>query len=256
MIGRNHMRLSAVASAMFATVCVFPYLTVSSNTSVSDMLQLVVEIHNTQALILPVTSHIESSQSRRQAEAYRTLMGQVYCCPNKLSGKYVYKHPKLGFSLEYSESLTAREFPDGVVLENFLENNAMQIYDRIDIQVTNIALQLGCRDGSVETFKSFRSAKAGELVKGSESGTYTKIANLKVNGYPAVRVVYEVTHEYAAERNTKAEDLPSFFPVYSVSVYIQKGTDIWEVMSQGIDKKTQEKGAKTFEEILRTLKFA
>jgi len=40
----------------------------------SDMLQLVVEIHNTQALILPVTSHIESSQSRGQAEAYRTLM--------------------------------------------------------------------------------------------------------------------------------------------------------------------------------------
>ena len=45
----------------------------------SDMLQLVVEIHNTQAMILPVTSHIESSQSRRQAEAYRTLMRQVYC---------------------------------------------------------------------------------------------------------------------------------------------------------------------------------
>ena len=35
----------------------------------SDMLnQLVVEIHNTQALILPLKSHIESSQSGRQAE--------------------------------------------------------------------------------------------------------------------------------------------------------------------------------------------
>jgi len=37
------------------------------------MLQLVVEIHNTQASILPVRSQIESSQSRRQAEACRTF---------------------------------------------------------------------------------------------------------------------------------------------------------------------------------------
>ena len=34
----------------------------------SDMLQLVVEIHNTQAMILAVTNHLEGSQSRRQAE--------------------------------------------------------------------------------------------------------------------------------------------------------------------------------------------
>jgi len=39
----------------------------------SDMLQLVVEIGINQAMVLPVTSHIESSQSWRQAEACRTL---------------------------------------------------------------------------------------------------------------------------------------------------------------------------------------
>ena len=40
----------------------------------SDMLQLVVMIPNTQAMILPVTSHVECCQSWRQAEACRTLL--------------------------------------------------------------------------------------------------------------------------------------------------------------------------------------
>ena len=35
----------------------------------SDMLQLVVEIGKSQATILPVASHIESSLSQRQAES-------------------------------------------------------------------------------------------------------------------------------------------------------------------------------------------
>jgi transcription-repair coupling factor (superfamily II helicase) len=171
---------------------------------------------------------------------------------NSLSVQYIYKHPKLGFSLEYSGLLTAQDFPDGVVLKN----NAMQIYDRINIHVTNTALERGYTNGACETFKSFRSAKAGEIVKVTEFGigTYTKIANLKVNGYPAVRVVYE----YRQQRNTLS--LPDtgapFPPLYAVSVYIQKGTDIWEVMSYGPDKETQEKSAITFEEVLRTLKFA
>jgi len=45
----------------------------SSSWQMSDMLQLVVEIGITQAMISPVTSHIESSQSCRQAEACRTF---------------------------------------------------------------------------------------------------------------------------------------------------------------------------------------
>jgi len=44
----------------------------------SDMRQLVGEIHNTQAVRLPVTSHIESAQSWRQAEAYRTFQAEAH----------------------------------------------------------------------------------------------------------------------------------------------------------------------------------
>ena len=186
-----------------------------------------------------------------------TIFAGVSVFPNmafassSLSAQYIYKHPKLGFSLEYSALLTAQEFPNGVVLKN----NAMQIYDRIEIHVTNTALEQGYTNGPVATFKSFRSAKAGEVVKVTEFaiGTYTKIANLKVDGYPAVRVVYE----YRPQRNIQS--LPDtgapFPPLYAVSVYIQKGTDIWEVMSYGIDKETQEKSAKPFEVVLRTLRF-
>jgi hypothetical protein len=44
------------------------------------------------AMILPVTSHIESSQARRQAEACRTWMSQVYCC--RLNGLRFHVHPR------------------------------------------------------------------------------------------------------------------------------------------------------------------
>jgi len=48
----------------------------------SDMLQLVGEIHKIQAMILLVCPTLENSTSR-QAEACRTLMRQVCHCPEK-----------------------------------------------------------------------------------------------------------------------------------------------------------------------------
>ena len=172
---------------------------------------------------------------------------------NRLSSQYIYKHPKLGFSLEYSALLTAQDFPNGVELTN----NAVQIYDRINVLVTNTSLEPDrfSAGRAVEYFKRFRKAKAGEIFKGGEFGigAYTKIEDLKVSGYPAVRVAYE----YRPQQNTPP--LPNddpFPPVYAVHVYIQKGTDIWEVVSYGIDKATQEKSATTFEEVLGSLKFA
>jgi hypothetical protein len=55
---------------------------------------------------------------------------------HRLKGQYFYKHPKLGFSLEYPIPLTAREFPNGVELNN----DALQINDRIHIDVTDTTL--------------------------------------------------------------------------------------------------------------------
>ncbi|HVG21756.1 MAG TPA: hypothetical protein VNI02_22160 [Blastocatellia bacterium] len=134
----------------------------------------------------------------------------------------------------------------------------MQIYDRINVLVTNTGLETDrCSTSrAVEYFKSFRKAKAGEIFKGVEFGigAYTKIEDFKVSGYPAVRVVYE----YSPQQNTRPTTNVGapFPPVYAVHVYIQKGRDIWEVVSYGIDKATQEKSVTTFEEVLRSLKFA
>src|SRR2546427_3337198 len=85
-----------------------------------------------------------------------------------LSGQYFYKHSKLGFSLECSLPLTAREFPNGVELNN----DAVQINDRIHIDVTNTTLEPDRYyvERIAQNFKKCRSAQAGAIFKGAEFG--------------------------------------------------------------------------------------
>jgi len=168
-----------------------------------------------------------------------------------LSGQYFYKHPKLGFSLEYPLPLTAREFPNGVELNN----DAVQINDRIHIDVTNTTLEPDRYyvERIAQNFKKFRSAQAGAIFKGAEvgDGAYTKVADLRVDGYQAVKVIYE----YRQQRDTESEPELPLPPMYAVMVYIEKGADIWEVASYAWNKDSQQKSVPTFEVILRTLKF-
>ena len=103
----------------------------------SDMLQLVVEIHNTQASMLPVTSQIKRSQSRRQAEAYRTLISQVYCYPCLLltkelnpsasNGPWSKKRDKI---LEHSALNLNRPFKDHSVWdEDLIEERSKTLFN-------------------------------------------------------------------------------------------------------------------------------
>src|SRR2546428_10315471 len=104
--------------------------------------------------------------------------------------------------------------------------------------------------------KTSRSAGVLKRVQSSKepnlaTGAYTKVADLRVHGYQAVKVIYE----YRQQRDTESEPELPLPPMYAVMVYIEKGADIWEVASYAWNKESQQKSVPTFEVILRTLKF-
>jgi hypothetical protein len=169
--------------------------------------------------------------------------------------RYFYAHPKLGFSLEYSTELTAINFPNGVELTN----DAMQTRDRVTIFFTKISTEdknLPNREPAY--FDRFRAAAPGEKLRLSElgRGTYVKVANLKVGGYPGVRVVYEPAPVTRPAPTTSGDVGCMPIPdVYAVSVYIRKDGEVWQLMNVSLDEAGVKAGAKTFEEVLSTLKF-
>lgn len=173
----------------------------------------------------------------------------------RTAGRYSYTHPKLGFSLEYSTELTAIDFPNGVELTN----DTMQTQDRVKIFFTKILTEdknLPNREPAY--FDRFRAAAPGEKLRLSElgRGTYVKVANLKIDGHPGVRVVYEPAPPARPAPMTSGDvgcmPIPDF---YVVSVYIRKDGEVWQLMNFSLEEAGVKAGAKTFEEVLRTLKF-
>jgi hypothetical protein len=172
------------------------------------------------------------------------------------AGRHIYTHPKLGFSLEYSAELKAIEFPNGVALVN----DAADSRDRVMIFVTNTAMEDKMHPNMVAAyFDRFRAAEPGEKLKLIEFSypTYTKVSNLKVDGRPGVKVVHEpepVTRRSpAASGDARGMPIPDY---YSVSVYVRKDGEVWEVMNVSLVRDGLKAGAKTFEEVLKTFKFS
>ncbi len=172
---------------------------------------------------------------------------------DKTSGRLTYKHSKLGFSLEYPSPLKAWESTDGVSLTD----ESRSIYDGVDILITNTSLEPDRYyvDWAAKHFWRLRKAKAGETFKDDEfpNSSYTKVENLIVNGYPAVKVINETKREQTLRTLPNAGMSPP--PIYAVSIYFLKGKDIWEITSLANNKGQQEKSTPIFEGIWKSLKF-
>lgn len=174
--------------------------------------------------------------------------------PDKSSGQIAYKHSKLGFSLEYPSTLKAEEFPDSV---SVTDESRSTHFGGIDILITNTSLEpyRYYADWAAKNFGRLRKAKAGETFKDDEfpNSIYTKVENLIINGYPAVKVIN------ATKRDQNLRALPnagmSPLPIYAVSIYFLKGKDIWEITSLASNKEQQEKSTPIFEGVWKSLKF-
>jgi hypothetical protein len=173
---------------------------------------------------------------------------------DKLNDELIYKHSKLSFSLQYPATLMAWEFPDGVSITD----ETRTIYDgKIDILITNTALERDRYyvDWAAKHFWRLRKAKEGKIFKDDEfsNSLYTKVENLTLNGYPAVKVINEVKRE----QNLRTLPNLGMSPpsIYAVSIYFQKGKNIWEITSLSISKEQQEKNIPIFEGVWKSLKF-
>ncbi len=165
----------------------------------------------------------------------------------------IYRNQHLGFSLKFPGDLNAEEFPDGLMVVN----DKLPGIDRNIIQVTNAAFsQPNSNDRGAEYFNLFRNARPGSVLRQADlgGGTFRKVENLTVDGYPAVKMIYD---NPASDRSQHPDwvgrDLP---PSYDMHVYIRKGEATWAIRSFASDKKTQDERTKTFEQIISTFKFS
>jgi hypothetical protein len=74
----NHKRLAKFYEAMTGLALRFTDDNIRNANQMSDMLQLVVNMGNSQCVTLRVISLLECCQSRRQAEACRTFGSRVF----------------------------------------------------------------------------------------------------------------------------------------------------------------------------------
>jgi len=118
----------------------------------------------------------------------------------------------------------------------------MQVYDRINIDVTNTALEPDKYSvkRAAEDFRRFRSAKAGAILKGVDHETYEKVANLRVDGHPAVKVLYDNGRGQDTSSSPAAgAPLPR---VHETCVYVEKDGEVWKIVSYAFfDKETLKK---------------
>jgi len=71
-----NLLISGIEMDVRALAHITPFQRLQAREAMSDMLPLVVEICNIQAAVNTVTSQIESSRSKRQAEACRTTTAE------------------------------------------------------------------------------------------------------------------------------------------------------------------------------------
>lgn len=171
---------------------------------------------------------------------------------NKVDEKNKYIQSKLKFYFEYSDSAKIDEWIEGVTLWNTPKQPV-----KMQISVFNYSK----KNDKYTFFKAskeynwLKKAKISETIEDNDFGIgiHTKIETLKVAGYTA----YKVLNEYNPKESRSA--IPDVGqgvgPVYAVSVFLKKGEDIWVVSNYAHSKPQQEKNAKTFEEVLKTLKF-
>jgi len=159
------------------------------------------------------------------------------------------------FSISYPEHLVVQEWPDGVILID-----EKLSWPRDVIQVSNDAFPRGYFNyASIRVFEILRRAKRGEIkprLTDFGSGIYRKIENITVDGYPAVKVIYDsIERMERAGESTPEDSGTQPPPIYVVSVYIKHHNKIWEISSLASSKAMREERALIFESILSTLKF-
>src|SRR5207302_10613725 len=119
-----------------------------------------------------------------------------------------------------------------------LVNDKLPGIDRNIIQVTNAAFsQPNSNDRGAEYFNLFRNARPGSVLRQADlgGGTFRKVENLTVDGYPAVKMIYD---NPASDRSQHPDwvgrDLP---PFYDMHVYIRKGEATWAIRSLHLTRR-------------------
>jgi hypothetical protein len=157
--------------------------------------------------------------------------------------------------MSYPQHLVVQEWPDGVIL-----TDEKLSWPRDVIRVSNDAFPRGYFNyAPIRVFEILRRAKRGEIkprLTDLGSAVYQKIENITVDGYPAVKVIYDSIEFMAPAGESSPEDSGAPPPpIYVVSVYIKHRNKIWEISSLASSKAMREDRALIFECILSTFKF-
>ena len=88
------------------------------------------------------------------------------------------------------------------------------------------------------------------------SGVYYKIENITIDGYPAVKVIYDsIEFIRQADESSPEDSGAPPQPIYQVSVYVKHHNKIWEISSLASSPAMRAERALILERILSTFKF-
>lgn len=156
-----------------------------------------------------------------------------------------YKHTKLKFSVEIPQIIRVEESPSGFVLGNpFRESQQLFLfissYSKMSADTADLENQ---------QYKRLKNVKIGETIKDDMLGlgTFSKIENLRVDGYPA----FKVKNEYNSQESKGGRGVGSF---YVINVYFKRGNDLWVISYSPVYNQKQ-KEEEVFEGVLKTFMF-
>ena len=169
------------------------------------------------------------------------------CCYSQNVGEWkTYGDRKLGFSFDYPSYLNVYAYADGASAESNDEDG------RNLFTVVN--------DGSrsygvtIKYFFYLRKLKVGKMVKGNPVVSSTKIENLRINGFPAVKVIQiqASRDDYASTNGCKAPD-----PISLITVYVFRNGRIRQLNTiQLFGGEIHQRRNEQFEAILTTFRFS
>ena len=165
-----------------------------------------------------------------------------------------YKNIRPMFSMSYPQDLVLEKWPDGITLTD------EKSWPRDVVQVSNDAFPRGYFNYvPIRIFEILRQAKPGEVKPRLTDwgyGVYYKIENITVEGYPAVKVIYDPTEfDSSADQLSSVNSGQSPQPIFVVSVYVKYRNKIWEISSPAATKAMREERALILKRILSTFTF-
>jgi hypothetical protein len=161
-----------------------------------------------------------------------------------------YRSRRLRFVVSYPSGLLLEKWPEGLTIVTEDE------YPWLVFMLANHSVEARYSHTTSSAwweFEVFSKAKPGVITEEMPgSGTYTKIGELTVGGFPA----FKVSYEYRPSRKPLPENAgrgPS--PSYRVTAYVKKGAELWTLTCYALDREMHEKRAETWGRILSSFKF-